>query len=278
MVTQRFILILGLVFGISGMQAPAWSSEAFKIAVFPSDDSESDLTLKGKLKKPDGDGPFPAVVLLHTCGGADDWFKEFWPPYLNKLGYVTFGVDSFGPRYYAKCNRQLFNIKGKDRNKRDRYFARDAYGALDYLAKQPYVDKNRVAVMGFSFGAITANYLAGRQLREPGKLNFSAAIGMYGHCFRLKADGEMIPLALIHGDQEQWLNDSKKSGPGCKRFKGKNKVELHILPNAHHAFDNPRFDEEHTDKAGNIMLYSEKATNSARAIVKAFLAKYLSVK
>ena len=278
MITRRFLLVLGLVFGISGLQAPAWSSEDFKIAVFPSDDSESDLMLKGDLEKPDGDGPFPAVVLLHACGGAENFFNEFWPSYLNKIGYVTFAVDSFGPRGFDRCNRKLFGIKGKNRADRDRYFARDAYGALDFLAKQPYIDKNRVAVMGFSFGAIATNYLAGRQLREPGKLNFSAAIGMYGHCFRLKADGEMIPLALIHGDQEQWLNDSKKSGPGCRRFMGKNKIELHILPNAYHAFDNPRFWNEKKDKAGNVMLYSGEATKSAQAIVKAFLAKHLSVK
>ena len=278
MITRRFLLVLGLVFGISGVQAPAWSSEDFKIAVFPSDDSESDLMLKGYLEKPDGDGPFPAVVLLHTCGGANDGFKEFWPAYLNKIGYVTFAVDSFGPRDFERCNRRLFGIKGKNRADRDRYFARDAYGALDFLAKQPYVNKNRVAVMGFSFGAFTTNYLAGRQLREPGKLNFAAAIGMYGHCFRLKADGKMVPLALIHGDQEKWLNDDESRGPGCQRFMGKGKVELHILPNAHHAFDNPQFEDEREDVAGNTMLYSEKATNSAQAIVKAFLAKHLSGK
>ena len=278
MFIRSLIIFLGLVLGISGLQTPAWSSEDFKIAVFPSDNSESDLELKGDLEKPDGDGPFPAVVLLHTCSGANEWFEDFWPEYLNKLGYVTLAVDSFGPRDFERCNRRLFGIKGKNRANRDRYFARDAYGALDFLAKQPFVDKNRVAVMGFSFGAFATNYLAGRQLREPGKLNFSAALGLYGHCFRLKADDKMIPLALIHGDQEKWLNDDEKRGPGCKRFKGKGKVELHILPNAHHAFDNPNFDEERTDVAGNTMLYSEKATNSARAIVKAFLAKHLSRK
>ena len=251
------------------------SAESFKIASFSADDSDKDLMLEGKLSKPGGDGPFPAVVLLHTCGGFNDWFKGFWPEYLNSLGYVTLAVDSFGPRDFERCNRRLFNIKGKNRENRDRYFSRDAYGALDYLATLSYVDKNRVAVMGFSFGAIAANYLAGTQLRSPDKLNFRAGVGLYGHCFRLKADDNMIPLALIHGDQEKWLNDDERRGPGCKRFKGKSKVELYILPNAHHAFDNPRFDEPQEDKAGNTMLYSENATKRAQAIVKAFLAKHL---
>ena len=278
MIIQRLLVVLALVFVVAGLQTSAWSSEYFKIAVFPSDDSDSGLKLQGELSKPDGDGPFPAVVLLHTCGGFNEWFKKFWPEYLNKIGYVTFAVNSFGPRGFERCNRRLLNIKGKNRANRDRYFARDAYGALDFLVKLPYVDKNRVAVMGFSYGAFTTNYLAGRQLREPGKLNFAAAIGLYGHCFRLKADDNMIPLALIHGDREKWLDDDKRRGPGCKRFKEKARIELHILPNAYHAFDNPRFDEKTKDVGGNTMLYSEKATNSARAIVKGFLAKHLSGK
>ena len=130
--------------------------------------------------------------------------------------------------------------------------------------------------MGFSFGAITTNYLAGRQLREPGRLNFAAAIGMYGYCRRLKVDGKMMPLALIHGDQEQWLNDDPKKGPGCKRFRDKGKVELHILPNTHHAFDNPKNAYLREDRVGNTMIYSEKATETAKGLVKAFLARHLN--
>ena len=270
----RKLVILGFLIAIVGYQTSA-SAESFKIASFSADDSDKDLMLEGKLSKPDGDGPFPAVVLLHTCGGFNDWFKEFWPEYLNSLGYVTLAVDSFGPRGFERCNRRLFNIKGKNRENRDRYFARDAYGALDYLATLSYVDKNRVAVMGFSFGAFAGNYLAGRQLRSPDKLNFRAAVGLYGHCSRLKADDKMIPLALIHGDQEKWLNDDERRGPGCKQFKEKSKVELHILPNTHHAFDNPRHDEIKWDLAGNTMLYSDKATKRAHAIIKAFLAEHL---
>ena len=102
------------------------SAESFKIASFSADDSDKDLMLEGELSKPGGDGPFPAVVLLHTCGGFNDWFKGCWPEYLNSLGYVTLAVDSFGPRDFERCNRRLFNIKGKNRENRERYFARYA--------------------------------------------------------------------------------------------------------------------------------------------------------
>ena len=61
-------------------------------------------TLKGKLTKPDGDGPFPAVVLLHGCGGMQD--RDYgWVGKLKSWGFVTLMVDSFGPRGESKFLR-----------------------------------------------------------------------------------------------------------------------------------------------------------------------------
>jgi hypothetical protein len=135
MVLWRTFAVLGILLITFSIQGPAWSSEDFKIAVFPDDQSDKDLVLTGELKKPDGKGPFPAVVLLHTCGGTNDTFNEFWPEYLSSIGYASIAVDSFGPRDARSCSREIRNIKGKDRVARDRYFSRDAYGALDFLAK-----------------------------------------------------------------------------------------------------------------------------------------------
>jgi hypothetical protein len=54
--------------------------------------------LTGKLKKPKGDGPFPAVVLLHGSGGVNASRDADWAKRLTDWGYVTLQVDSFGPR------------------------------------------------------------------------------------------------------------------------------------------------------------------------------------
>src|SRR5215510_57673 len=53
--------------------------------------------LTARLRRPDGGGPFPTLVLLHGCGGitpGNDW----WTETLRRWGYVTLLVDSFGPR------------------------------------------------------------------------------------------------------------------------------------------------------------------------------------
>lgn len=76
----------------------------------------------GLLAKPPGEGPFPAVALLHTCGGLTSVTTLDWPEYLTGLGYVTLSVDSFGSRGIKRCPTPL----SRDR----RELSRDAYGAL----------------------------------------------------------------------------------------------------------------------------------------------------
>jgi dienelactone hydrolase len=56
--------------------------------------------LKGILNKPQGQGPFPAVVILHGCSGIEGMKKylDIWAQRLASWGYVSLMVDSFGPR------------------------------------------------------------------------------------------------------------------------------------------------------------------------------------
>lgn len=54
-------------------------------------------TLYHSLYRPEGNGPFPAVVLLHTCGGIQPHISD-WGQRLKESGYVALAVDSFTPR------------------------------------------------------------------------------------------------------------------------------------------------------------------------------------
>ena len=86
-------------------------------------------TVPGLLAKPEGKGPFPAVVLLPTCGGMKSHVTSYWPDYLNGLGYVALTADSLGARGYATCTRS--NFMGKNHHE----ISKDAYGALDDAGK-----------------------------------------------------------------------------------------------------------------------------------------------
>ena len=59
--------------------------------------ADQTTTVDGTLFKPDGAGPFPAVVLLHGCGGIRTHFVQ-WAGAIRDMGYVALLVDSFRPR------------------------------------------------------------------------------------------------------------------------------------------------------------------------------------
>ena len=106
------------------------------------------------LYKPDGAGPFPAVVLLHQCGGlrsaSGSWQNMSvlnWAKEAVARGYVALVLDSLGPR---KVDQLCYGVKGGVTLPRG---VRDAYLAEHHLAGIPFIDPDRIAFVGFSWGA-----------------------------------------------------------------------------------------------------------------------------
>ena len=90
------------------------------------------------LSKPDGDGPFPAVVLTHGCSGTErkTSHQTVWrgllqhAKLLKKNGYVTLIIDSFHRRRITDgCQRPLSYYPVQ---------VRDAHKAFDRLAAMPF--------------------------------------------------------------------------------------------------------------------------------------------
>jgi dienelactone hydrolase len=248
-------LLLGVLTACAGLIS-------FRNASFSEGDTTR--TISGLLAKPPGEGPFPAVVLLHTCGGLRPHVYTDWTNYLTALGYATLSVDSFGPRGITRCPTPLV----RDR----RELSRDAYGALDYLASLSFIDKERIGVMGFSLGGNTVDYFAGQDLKTPTGLNFKAAVSVYGDCRNLSGYTKTIPTTVIIGD----LENKDRLAP-CKTLatQSLSSIKVHVLSGTYHGFDQEDITTVRTDAYGNPMLYSGEATKRAREITREFLAQHL---
>lgn len=220
-------------------------------------------SLQGYLTRPQGNGPFPAIVLLHGCAGILSNDKETWPERLSSWGYVVLVVDSFSTRgIHDTCHGLLV----------DRVY--DAYGALDFLSKYGFVDPSRVAVMGFSAGGIAtleAVQLGGAERLM--KRKFKAAIAYYPNC--ATANGDMaVPTLVLVGELDDWSTVKKCQEMMAQRSGTGSAVQLNVYKGARHAFDAPEF-KTGTEAYGHRVEYNAVAAEQSISDVRAFLHEML---
>lgn len=190
------------------------------------------VTLQARLFRPEGDGPFPAVVLMHGCGGLSPAVLGSMRRYgeqFRRHGFVALVLDSFGPRGNQDgwvCERYERLMKARI------YRVSDALDALAYLRTLDYVDGDHVFQMGQSNGGSVAIRLA--QLRKPA---FRAVAAYYPWCGtfnRLGSKAEIgTPLIVLAGALDDW------TPPGdCQTIKSTGAdYRVVVYPGAVHSFD-----------------------------------------
>jgi dienelactone hydrolase len=218
--------------------------------------------LLGYLARPDGPGPFPAVVVLHGCAGISG-ASAGTADQLKAWGYVVLAVDSLGPRGISDRCRDLFDEQ-----------AIDAYAALKYLSKQSFVDPGRVAVLGYSMGggsALDAVQRGAINTLFPEK--FAAAIAYFPWCSGRSAMVD-VPTMILIGAADDWT-----LAEGCREMVARPHdagapVDLTVYPGAHHGF-NFRENQPGIHRFGHWAEYNERAATDAWEKVRAFLATNL---
>jgi carboxymethylenebutenolidase len=107
------------------------------------------VPLSAYLVLPQGEGPFPGIVVIHEAYGLNDNIRDVCKRFANE-GYVALGVDLFGEQNRIVCMARL--IGGLLLNSLDHRGIRDLKKALDYLTVQPHVDATRIGAVGYCMG------------------------------------------------------------------------------------------------------------------------------
>lgn len=225
--------------------------------------------LKGILTKPKGQGPFPAIVMLHGASGiqgiqGSEKHLDIWANRFATWGYVSLLVDSFGPRSKSDISGDPLVISAQKRSQ-------DAHDAKSYLNELSFVNRNQIAISGWSHGGWTvlhaiddATFIKNR--RDP----FRAAIAFYPHC-DIPLRNLNAPLLILIGELDDWLPAAM-----CRLWmpSGNTTPEtiLKVYPEAYHGFDIEGID---ISKHGHRILYNRAAAEDAIEQVENFLAKYL---
>ena len=253
--------------GNHGRQALTSDPDSVPFASSEKNLSGTPLTLSGRLLKPSGDGPFPAVVLLHGCGGVQPSRDHRWAKRLVSWGYVTLQVDSFGPRDIGS----VCTLYGRDVSDMLARRMVDAYDARQFLSGLPYVDPKRIAVMGWSNGGSTTLNVLQAKERTP----FRAAVAMYPSC-RESLAGLNAPLLILIGDRDDWT-PAERCTAMMPPEKPALEVDLQIFPGAYHAYDSIGKPRQVSGSRGSShhLKHNPAAENASIDLVKEFLGKHL---
>lgn len=104
------------------------------------------------IRTPEGDGPFPAVIILHGCGGQQPMHDRYAEIAMD-AGAAAVIVDSLTPRGISRADALLYVCTGAILQGRER--AGDLAVALDIARNDPRIDPARLAVAGWSHGGWT---------------------------------------------------------------------------------------------------------------------------
>jgi len=226
--------------------------------------------IQGYLAKPDGAGPFPAVIVLHGCAGMHDTTKQKLVDELVAWGYVILLVDSYATRRIDHaCTSSALAM----------FFRRrpDAYGALVFLAGQTFVDPRRVAAVGFSAGAWVTLFVAESNALElfdpPSNLRFRAAAAFNPPC-REAGARPGIPMLIFIGALDDWTPAAECTNKIASWGNDGPPIELVVYPGAYHAFYYPHL-QPGTILFGHWVEYNAAAADNADHRLHQFLDRHL---
>jgi dienelactone hydrolase len=179
-------------------------------------------------------------------------------------GYVALFVDDFGTRGL----KQTCTVDFPEG-------IADAYGALNYIARLAFVDRTRIAAVGYSQGADTALTIASGRLAAafvlPQVAKFKAAAAFYPPCVNQRDARLALPTLILVGDRDEVTPAADCARLARAQPRGISKLKLIVLAGADHAFDNTDF----TGGArvyGMWLKYDGAATERAKAELHRFLA------
>ncbi len=126
------------------------------------DNADKSLHYGATFTRPNGNGKYPAVVIITGSGTQDRdgtlfGHKLYWvlADYLTKNGIAVLRVDDRG------AGKSTIDEKGKNATTLD--FSYDVETSLNYLESRPDVDKKHVGLIGHSEGGMIAPMVAARR-------------------------------------------------------------------------------------------------------------------
>lgn len=207
---------------------------------FPVDE----FMLHGDLAKPDGGGPFPAVIWNHGGSNPAPGLNQYAASsVLGELfsghGYVLFIPHRRGygrsPRHALvdqfRAEKQI-EVRNRVQLELMDIHMRDVIGAIQYVEKLPFVDRNRIAVAGCSYGGSLTVFASERNLPIRAAVNFAGGALSWKQSPDLRermlrsVRAARVPIYLIQAENDYDLNPSRALAQELEQAKKPHQLKI----------------------------------------------------
>ncbi len=152
------------------------------------------------LYQPEGDGPYAGILLMHGMPGSREGSKQYASDYV-KSGAVVLAISApwarpDGPR------EEIVKFTQQDRDEQVQLM-QDLMRGADLLESLPWVDEERLAYVGGSYGGAMGGLLAGIERRLKAYVLVVGDGGLVAH-FTGPDDGPGPPRNLSEERWQEW--------------------------------------------------------------------------
>jgi carboxymethylenebutenolidase len=175
---------------------PAQTAADFTNLTYPGPDG---VSLRAYLASPQGEGPFPAVLLVHEFYGINQDIIQK-ADLLAEQGYLVLAVDAYRGNTTRLIPRAIWLVVTTPQEQ----IRADIDAGYQYLASQPQVNPARIGAVGFCFGGTQVMHLG---TRNP---DLRATVIYYGNGpitdpQALGVMGQSGPVLGIYGELDQGI-------------------------------------------------------------------------
>jgi dienelactone hydrolase len=263
-------IFLALLLLLAGAPARPAEPAAEAVGIWMPGPDQRQVVLGARLLRPDGAGPFPAVVLLHDCLGVTGHERR-WAERLRDWGHVALVLDRFDvPGAETTCRGEASHAA--------LWQAVHAEAAQAWLvATRRDVRPDRIAVLGWGQGGSAVLPLVHNSFERRDR-PFAAAVALHPDCRQPNPLRNLdAPLLILVGSEDP-TSRSRAPAARCAQLAAEREgsrdrpLELVVYRDAQSGFDRDGVDATVGDRR---FQYQPEAAEDAIARVRAFLARHL---
>ena len=213
------------------------SANPFSLSDIITDlDRQEKQQVFGQLTIPiDSLNPDRKYPLIIGVAGSMGWRKHHldYLKMYQEEGYATFQLNSFK-------SRGITSTVGSQDEVTIAAVILDAYKALEQLSKHPKINRDKVALTGWSLGGGVTLFAGWMPLKEAitDQVSFAAHLAFYPPCF-INPENLSFTKAPIHiliGEADNWT-PAKPCVNLVEKLSDKTNINITTYPDAHHGFD-----------------------------------------